>query len=69
MTIVETIVSVASSVYVVGTNVCVTVAPPSTIPVITVASEGAGPGVAGSRVGMAPGYVSLGQFDDAGWVG
>lgn len=55
--------------YVVGTNVRVTVEPPSTVPVMTVASEGGGPGLPGSGVGMGTGSVPLGHFDDAGWVG
>lgn len=63
------IVSVAYLVYVVGTNVRVTVEPPSTVPVMTVASEGGGLGLPGSGVGMGTGSVPLGHFDDAGWVG
>lgn len=66
---VERIVNVASSVYVVSTNVRVTVVPPSTVPVMTVASDGGRPGLPGSRVGMGPVSVPLGQFDDVGWVG
>jgi hypothetical protein len=64
------LVSVQSSVYVVGTNVRVAVEPPSTVPVMTVASAGGGPGVTitSSGVGVGPGSVPLGHSDDAGWV-
>lgn len=71
VTIVEVIVNIANSEYVVGTNVRVTVEPPSRVSVTTSASEVRRPGLPDS-VGMGLawlGSVPLGQLKNAGCVG